>query len=224
MPDAGPLSIGEVINLLKDDFPEISVSKVRFLENQGLIAPTRSASGYRQFFEEDLERLGFILEQQRDHFLPLKVIKSRLADWEHGITSWDDDETPTAEFFSEDEPVTEDELVRRSGLSSAEVAELEGHGVLRRTKGGLFGPDALAVARQSRLLLDLGLESRHIRTLRLTADRQADLVQQLIAPLMRTASPEAHQNVADRMAILARAFATTTMHLLREELATILDR
>lgn len=224
MPETEPLSIGEVINLLKDDFPEISVSKVRFLENQGLVSPTRSQSGYRQFFTEDLDRLRFILGQQRDHFLPLKVIKARLADWEHGITSWDDDEPPTAEFFSEDEPVTEDELARRSGLSSDEIAQLEAHGVLRRTKGDLFSPDALAVARQGRLLLDLGLESRHIRTLRLTADRQADLVQQLVAPLMRTSSPEAQQNVADRMAILARSFSTTTMHLLREELAGILDR
>ncbi|MDH5422189.1 MAG: MerR family DNA-binding transcriptional regulator, partial [Acidimicrobiia bacterium] len=143
MPETEPLSIGEVINLLKDDFPEISVSKVRFLENQGLVSPTRSQSGYRQFFTEDLDRLRFILGQQRDHFLPLKVIKARLADWEHGITSWDDDEPSTAEFFSEDEPVTEDELARRSGLASDEIAQLEAHGVLRRTKSNKFSPDAL---------------------------------------------------------------------------------
>lgn len=224
MPEADALSIGEVINSLRDEFPEISVSKVRFLENQGLIAPSRSSSGYRQFFADDLARLQFILGQQRDHFLPLKVIKSRLADWEHGITSWSDEETPTAEFFSDDEDVSESELIRRAGLSASEVAELENHGVLRRNEAGLFGPDALAVARQCRLLLDLGLESRHIRTLRLTADRQADLVRQLVAPLLRTASPEAQQGVADRMAILARSFSTTTMHLLREELASILER
>lgn len=224
MPEADALSIGEVINSLRDEFPEISVSKVRFLENQGLIAPSRSPSGYRQFFADDLARLQFILGQQRDHFLPLKVIKSRLADWEHGITSWSDEETPTAEFFSDDEDVSESELIRRAGLSASEVAELENHGVLRRNEAGLFGPDALAVARQSRLLLDLGLEPRHIRTLRLTADRQADLVRQLVAPLLRTASPEAQQGVADRMAILARSFSTTTMHLLREELASILER
>ena len=224
MPEADALSIGEVINSLKDEFPEISVSKVRFLENQGLITPTRSPSGYRQFFADDLARLQFILGQQRDHFLPLKVIKSRLADWEHGITSWSDEETPTAEFFSDDEPVSEAELIRRSGLTAAELAELESHGVVRRNDAEMFSPDALAVARQGRILLDLGLESRHIRTLRLTADRQADLVRQLIAPLLRTASPEAQQGVADRMAILARSFSTTTMHLLREELATILER
>lgn len=224
MPEADALSIGEVINSLRDEFPEISVSKVRFLENQGLIAPTRSPSGYRQFFADDLARLQFILGQQRDNFLPLKVIKSRLADWEHGIRSWSDEETPTAEFFSDDEDVSESELIRRAGLTASEVTELENHGVLRRNDAGMFSPDALAVARQSRLLLDLGLESRHIRTLRLTADRQADLVRQLVAPLLRTASPEAQQGVADRMAILARSFSTTTMHLLREELASILER
>ena len=217
------LSIGEVINLLKDDFPEISVSKVRFLENQGLITPTRSASGYRQFFASDTDRLRFILAQQRDHFLPLKVIKSRLADWEQGITSWDDEEPPNTEFFSDDAAVTEDELIRRSGLSAEDIAQLESHGVLRRDAEGLFSADGVAVARQGRLLFDLGLEARHIRTLRLTADRQADLVRQLVAPLMRTSNPAAQQAVSDRMAILARSFSTTTMHLLREDLAAVLD-
>jgi DNA-binding transcriptional MerR regulator len=84
MPESRGLSIGEVINLLRDDFPDISVSKIRFLESQGLIDPHRTASGYRQFDPEDLARLRFILAQQRDHFLPLKVIKSKLTLWERG--------------------------------------------------------------------------------------------------------------------------------------------
>ena len=75
MPESTVLSIGEVINLLRDDFPDVSVSKIRFLESQGLIDPQRSASGYRQFDGDDVARLRFILQQQRDHFLPLKVIK-----------------------------------------------------------------------------------------------------------------------------------------------------
>jgi DNA-binding transcriptional MerR regulator len=84
MTDSRPMSIGEVINLLRDDFPDVSVSKIRFLESQGLIDPGRSDSGYRQFDQQDLARLRFILQQQRDHFLPLKVIKSKLTLWAAG--------------------------------------------------------------------------------------------------------------------------------------------
>src|SRR5918996_1245622 len=87
MPDTSQLSIGEVINLLRDDFPDVSVSKIRFLESQGLIDPDRSDSGYRQFDRDDVARLRFILRQQRDHFLPLKVIKSKLTLWERGEES-----------------------------------------------------------------------------------------------------------------------------------------
>ncbi|HZJ48186.1 MAG TPA: MerR family transcriptional regulator, partial [Acidimicrobiia bacterium] len=78
------LSIGEVITLLKDEFPDLTVSKVRFLEGRGLINPRRSTSGYRSFSDEDVARLRYILQQQRDHFLPLKVIKSKLTMWERG--------------------------------------------------------------------------------------------------------------------------------------------
>lgn len=77
-------SIGEVINALRSDFPDISVSKVRFLEAQGLISPTRSPSGYRMFADEDVDRLRYVLSEQRDHFLPLKVIKSKLTSWDRG--------------------------------------------------------------------------------------------------------------------------------------------
>ena len=98
-----PRSIGGVINLLRDEFPDVSVSKVRFLENQGMISPGRSESGYRLFYDDDIKRLRFILQQQRDHYLPLKVIKSRLTMWERG-------EEPVGPEFA----VTET-LQRRSG-------------------------------------------------------------------------------------------------------------
>lgn len=223
MPEPRSQSIGEVITLLKEEFPEISVSKVRFLENQGLITPTRSASGYRQFFDEDVDRLRFILEQQRDHFLPLKVIKSRLADWEHGVRAWEDQSAPSADFFTDDEHASEEDLIRRSDISKAELASLEDHGVLRRNSDGTFNANVLTVARQARLLLDLGLEPRHLRTLKLTADRQADLVRQLVEPMLRSGSPQAHQDASDRMAIMAKSFSSVTLHLLRDELSSILE-
>ncbi|MDP9072473.1 MAG: MerR family transcriptional regulator, partial [Actinomycetota bacterium] len=79
MAERAYLSIGEVLSLLKDEFPDITISKIRFLESQGLLDPERTASGYRKFYEPDVERLRWILRQQREHFLPLKVIKGRLA-------------------------------------------------------------------------------------------------------------------------------------------------
>lgn len=84
MTDPSALSIGEVTGLLKHEFPDVTMSKVRFLETQGLIKPSRSSSGYRQYLSADVERLQFVLRQQRDHFLPLKVIKSQLARWDRG--------------------------------------------------------------------------------------------------------------------------------------------
>ncbi|HDH02820.1 MAG TPA: MerR family transcriptional regulator, partial [Actinobacteria bacterium] len=90
MADGPALTIGEVINLLKDEFPDVTVSKVRFLEGQGLIDPGRSTSGYRQFHSAEVKRLRYILQQQRDHFLPLKVIKSQLTLWDRG-----DEPSPT---------------------------------------------------------------------------------------------------------------------------------
>ncbi|HSO49000.1 MAG TPA: MerR family transcriptional regulator, partial [Acidimicrobiia bacterium] len=108
------LSIGEVINLLRDDFPDVSVSKIRFLESQGLIDPGRSDSGYRQFDQTDLARLKFILQQQRDHFLPLKVIKSKLTLWERGEDLSTKISQPAAKIESKGEPLSREDLLRRS--------------------------------------------------------------------------------------------------------------
>lgn len=89
-------SIGDVLELLKDEFPDVTVSKIRFLESQGLIAPERTPSGYRKFYDGDVERLRWILTQQRDHYLPLKVIRSRLDQLEEGEAVDVAHETPAA--------------------------------------------------------------------------------------------------------------------------------
>ena len=83
-------TIGEVINILRPEFPDVTVSKIRFLESKGLVRPDRSASGYRMFTDDDVQRIHYVLSEQRDHYLPLKVIKSKLSAWEHG------DESPVA--------------------------------------------------------------------------------------------------------------------------------
>lgn len=198
MPEASELSIGEVINLLRDDFPDVSVSKIRFLESQGLIDPDRSGSGYRQFDNNDVARLRFILQQQRDHFLPLKVIKSKLTLWERGEDT--SGETPSATQSLDDagEPLDRTELLKRSRLEEEQLEALIDIGLIRPISDSVvFPPEAGIVAMEAKRLMDQGLEPRHLRTVRLSSEREADLLKQLVSPLLKATNPEAKSRAKD---------------------------
>lgn len=218
MPENGPHSIGEVINLLRDDFPDVSVSKIRFLESQGLIDPDRSESGYRQFDAEDVARLRFILQQQRDHFLPLKVIKSKLTLWERGEEDIGVEErVPGLEEVGE--PLDTEELLKRSGLSSEELRELVDVGVVRPIPGSdVFPPECGVIALEAKRLLDQGFEPRHLRVVRLSADREADLLLQMVAPLLRASNPEARARAQDILESTSGAVQAMHKALLLAEL------
>lgn len=198
MPEVDQLSIGEVINLLRDDFPDVSVSKIRFLESQGLIDPDRSGSGYRQFDSTDVARLRFILQQQRDHFLPLKVIKSKLTLWERG------EEASGAEYSSQNsldgsgQPLDRSELLKRSKLSEDELGALIDIGLIRPIRDSVVFPaEAGIVAVEAKRLMDQGLEARHLRTVKLSSEREVDLLMQLAAPLLKATNPEAKARAKD---------------------------
>lgn len=198
MTDSRPLSIGEVINLLRDDFPDVSVSKIRFLESQGLIDPGRSDSGYRQFDQQDMARLTFILQQQRDHFLPLKVIKSKLTLWERGEDIATRTASATPGLEPKGEPLSREDILRRSGLSSEELDDLLEVGVVRPVgEPEVFAPETGIVATEAKRLMDQGLEARHLRAVRLSVDREAELLRQLAAPLLRANNPEARARAVD---------------------------
>jgi DNA-binding transcriptional MerR regulator len=208
-----------VINLLRDDFPDVSVSKIRFLESQGLIDPGRSDSGYRQFEPEDLARLRFILQQQRDHFLPLKVIKSKLTLWERGEDLASRTAEPTSRLETRGEPLSRDDLLRRSGLSPSELDELIEVGVLRSPgEPEVFAPDTGIVATEAKRLMDQGLEPRHLRTIRLSVDREADLLRQLAAPLLRAHNPEARARARDLLELSGGAVQAMHRAMLEDEL------
>jgi DNA-binding transcriptional MerR regulator len=220
------LSIGEVIDLLRDDFPDVSVSKLRFLESQGLVAPARSDSGYRQFDGDDLKRIRYILTQQRDHFLPLKVIKSKLTLWERGEEAGPGSEEPPEDpLESEGEPLTRSDLLRRSGLEEAQLDTLIEHGLVAPVADStVFPPDSLTAAMECRRLLDVGLEARHLRTVRLSAQREAELLRQLTAHLLSLESAEARARARDLLAActdsvqaLHRAILTTEVRALLHE-------
>lgn len=220
------LSIGEVIDLLRDEFPDVSVSKLRFLESQGLINPARATSGYRQFDNRDLKRVRYILAQQRDHFLPLKVIKSKLTLWERGEDAGPDAfEPPSQPVESEGEPVTRQDILRRSGLSEDALEGLRDHGLLGSAgESEVYAPEALAIAIECRRLLDAGLEARHLRTVRLSAEREAELLRQLTAPLLASDSAELRSQArevlascADSMQALHRAILVSHVRALLHE-------
>lgn len=194
-PGGDVLTIGEVIKLLRDEFPDVTISKVRFLEAQGMLHPARSEAGYRQFDRHDIERLRFILREQRDHFLPLKVIKSRLTVWERGEEETHEAGAETDLLGTEDGVVGRDDVLRRSGLTAAQLDSLIEHGLVERDPSGDFPPEAVTVALEARRLFANGLEARHLRSIRHAAEREADILVQLTSALARVRSPEARQHM-----------------------------
>ena len=226
MPESDWLSIGEVINRLRDDFPDVSVSKIRFLESQGLIDPKRSDSGYRQFDPQDMTRLRFILEQQRDHFLPLKVIKSKLTLWERG----EDLEAKLAESANNlgqegGEPLSREEVLKRSGLSESELEGLIEADVIKPIRNSTVFPIQAGVAAlEAKRLMDHGLEPRHLRAIRLSVDREADLLRQLTTPLLRAKNAQARTRAKELLDSAGGSVQAMHRALLAGELKQHLDR
>lgn len=220
-----PLSIGEVIDLLRDDFPDVSVSKLRFLESQGLVAPARAESGYRQFDGEDLKRIRYILTQQRDHFLPLKVIKSKLTLWERGEEPGPDAELPVQDPLErEGEPLTRSDLLRRSGLEEDELEALIDHGLLSPAGDStVFPADALTVAMECRRLFEVGLEARHLRTVRLSAQREAELLRQVTAHLLSSGSAETRAQARDTLTASTDSVQALHRAILAAEVRALLN-
>ena len=183
----GQFGIGEVLAQLRPEFPDISTSKIRFLEAEGLIEPARSRSGYRRFSAADIERLRYILTMQRDSYLPLRVIRERLAGGQaaNGV--------PSADRAPAD--MTRRQLLDAAEISEAELTELEDYGLIRRV-GRQYDGDALAVARAVAALRQYGVQARHLRAVKAAADREANLVEQVVAPQLRQRGPGARDAAA----------------------------
>ncbi len=232
------LSIGEVLALLKEEFPDVTISKIRFLESQGLLDPERTPSGYRKFYDADVERLRWILRQQREHFLPLKVIKGRLesaqassrSTTEPGPSGPRAEADPLPSTVQGSNPLdlgvsgaslTLEELAVASGLTTEAVAELERYGLLApRVVAGspYYDEDALLVARTAAGFMKYGVEARHLRTYRNTAEREAAFFEQLIMPMIRQRNPTARRQAIETLGELARLGADLRAALLRHAL------
>jgi DNA-binding transcriptional MerR regulator len=190
-PARSALGIGEVLARLRPEFPDITISKIRFLESEGLIEPARSPSRYRQFDQADVERLRFILTAQRDQYLPLRVIKEQLA-------SQPDPAAPGRPPAGAQAarrggpPLSRRELQEAAGIDEDQLAELETYGLIRRT-GRHYGPDALEVARTVAALAAYGVQARHLGAVRAAAERDTSLIEQVIAPTLRQRNPGARE-------------------------------
>jgi DNA-binding transcriptional MerR regulator len=170
--------IGEVLAQLRGEFPDVSVSKIRFLESEGLIQPARSPSGYRKFGPADVDRLRYILTAQRDQYLPLRVIKDQL-----------DSDQPVAG------PLSRRELLDATGIDEAKLAELEEFGLVLRS-GRQYPPEALEAVRAIAALSRYGVQARHLRVLRASVEREIALIEQVVAPIVRQRSPGARSRAS----------------------------
>jgi DNA-binding transcriptional MerR regulator len=198
------LGIGEVLALLRSEFPDISVSKIRFLESEGLIEPARSPSRYRKFDAADVERLRYILTAQRDQYLPLRVIKERLLPSADGGAS----DPPGAAGIAGGGSLSRRELLTAAGIDDKQLAELETFGLVRRV-GRVYGPNALQVACAAAALSRYGVEARHLRAVRAAAEREISFIEQVVAPTLRQRNPGAREQAGRT----AREIAALTLRL-----------
>jgi DNA-binding transcriptional MerR regulator len=197
------LSIGEVLSRLRTEFSDITISKIRFLEAEGLIEPQRTPSGYRKFTTTDLDRLRFVLIAQRDQYLPLKVIKENLDAMDRGLSPAKsvggvasprlatNDGALTSDQFASDNDLrlTRTELLAASNLTNEQLTEIESYGLISM-RGRHYDSDALSVAKAVAEISAFGIGARHLRAFKTAADREIGLVEQITTPLLRQKGSE----------------------------------
>ena len=182
------MTIGAVLAVLKAEFPAMTVSKLRFLEDQGLVSPVRTGAGYRKYSQADIERLRYTLTQQRDHYLPLKVIREQLADLDAGI---DPARPAAARVVASDghivmpvngARVSARELCELTGATAAAVDEITGSGLIVPDARGRYAPQSVSVVQLVTQLARHGITARHLRSMRSNAEHVAGLVEQVVSP------------------------------------------
>jgi DNA-binding transcriptional MerR regulator len=211
------MSIGEVLGQLRPDFPDVTISKIRFLEDEGLVKPERTSSGYRKFSREDVSRLRYVLSAQRDHYLPLRVIKEHLDAIDRGLepptVGGGGPRVPRALVAAEGMPgpdafrpdasevrLSRRELCDAAGLEEEQLHQLEQFGLVGPRPGGShYDGDALVVAKTVAEMARFGIEARHLRPFKAAAEREIGLVEQVVTPLVRQRNPEARAR-ADEVA------------------------
>lgn len=238
------MSIGAVLDLLRPDFPDVTISKIRFLEAEGLVTPERTASGYRRFTAYDCARLRFILTAQRDQYLPLKVIKAQLDAQPDGglppsaspypaprlvqVGADGDDADAVASVAPTRVRLSREDLLERSGVGDDLLAALIKAGVITpssKAGGGIFFDEhSVVIAQCARALADYGVEPRHLRAFRSAADRQSDLIAQIAGPVGKAGTTGARDRADDLAREVAALAITLHTSLIKSAVRDVLDR
>lgn len=199
--EAALMSIGEVLAHLRTEFPDTTISKLRFLEAEGLVDPQRTASGYRKYSWHDVARLRFVLTAQRDQYLPLRVIREQLDRMDSTPAA---PARPTLVAVGGDRPsdpadtrVPREDVIERTGVTAELLDELEKIGLVTAKPPGWYDGDAVVIVEAVVGLARYGLEVRHLRAFRAAADREVGLFTQLLAPLVRQSDPAARARATE---------------------------
>ncbi len=241
-PALAGMSIGAVLDLLRTDFPDVTISKIRFLEAEGLVTPQRTASGYRRFTAYDCARLRFILTAQRDQYLPLKVIKAQLDAQPDGalpesqptypaprlVPVNDDDRGARADNAAAVAPtqvrLSREDLLAHSGVDEELLAALVKAGVISTGPAGFFDEHSVVIAQCARALAEYGVETRHLRAFRSAADRQSDLIAQIAGPVVKAGKAGARDRADDLAREVAALAITLHTSLIKSAVRDVLDR
>ncbi|WP_299950797.1 MerR family transcriptional regulator [uncultured Modestobacter sp.] len=216
-------TIGEVLSLLRGDFPEVTISKIRYLESEELVHPQRTPSGYRKFSGADVGRLRYVLAAQRDQYLPLRVIKEQLDARDRGEPVPAAGEGPGgAGELVGTAPVPAAEFARAAGLTDEQLADLVQFGLVSQDAQGRLRRGDLPVALAAAGLARHGIEPRHLRVHRTAVEREAALLEQLVAPVLRARSEEAHSRAGEQLQELAGLSAQLHSALLAARLREVL--
>jgi DNA-binding transcriptional MerR regulator len=227
------LTIGEVLAVLRDDFPDVTISKIRYLESESLVHPQRTPSGYRKFSRADVGRLRYVLAAQRDHYLPLRVIKEHLDALDRGdplpagaggpavvppVAGAGDAETAEEQV----PPLTPEAFARAAGLEPEQLADCVQFGLLATDADGRHPAGDLPIARAAAGLARHGIEPRHLRVYRSGVEREAGLIEQLVAPVLRARSEEARARATEKLRELTSLSAQLHTALLEARLRDLL--
>lgn len=214
------LSIGQVLAKLNPEFPDLTPSKLRFLEERQLITPARTESGYRKFSASDMERLRFVLTMQRDHYLPLKVIRGYLDDLDAGRSP----ELPggavqAPSMLSSERRFTRDELIREAGANSMLLGDAVSSSLI--VASDVFGEDSLAVLRSLVELQRCGIEPRHLRGFRAASERELGLIENALMPVARRKDASSRAKAAEMAREIAGQLEIVRSSLIRTALTKL---
>lgn len=225
------MSIGVVLERVREEFPEVTVSKIRFLESEGLLTPQRTASGYRRFTEADVERLRYILVTQRDNYTPLKVIREQLEAMDSGqvtalLSAGEADPMISPEIFRRPAMtrLSDSDIAEQASCTVGDIAEFTEAGLMAPDGSGFYTADDVRVATTALALKEFGFDAHQFKRLRTTAERQADLIAQVTQPVAMSGADTAQQRAEEVGQQITALVVSLHAGLVKNALQTELDK